>query len=889
MKNEKFYFMIGEENNTPTIEITNKMGYNIVVDTHDSYINEIIHRYDFTISWGDEIRTAQRTPLEDIDILPLTRQDNIIDRDLNILQWGVINDFTLDIVRNGEKFSSKIKINGEKACVLTENLLRVGNQLFYLKSNKLYTPSELVGDMDISYLENFLTLTRKYFPNIIINYMDYEIVNGQKLTPAPTLIIEKISFDSSLYIKLSHTVNDIKCDFLVKNDIDEIVMIDDEKKKIIISEVDTSVVHKSTEEITKVLYKNQRENNIKNSFYIDESNLIIIQEKLAREFILNDLLTLSGKYKIIGTTKLKKYNIKMSKPKLSGNFTHSIDYLEGEFDIDIEGEKFSLLDILSHYEKNSYITLGSGDNVLIDKKYIDRLERIFKDRESKKVKISFFDMPIVEELINDKIINTSFSKRKDFFKGINSVHKNKLVMPKINAKLREYQKYGYKWLKYLIDNNMGACLADDMGLGKTLQAIVLLTYIHQNSFDDSLVVMPKSLIYNWEKEIKKFNPNLPVAVYYGTARDTRVFGKGRVILTTYGTIRNDIQYLRKLNFASIILDESQNIKNINAQITKAVMLLRGKFRVALSGTPIENNLSELYSLFRFLNPKMFGSYEEFNNFYVIPITRENDELALTELRKKVYPFILRRVKKDVLQDLPEKIEKTIYIDMNDTQKRLYEERRRYFYDKVHNRIDDNGLARSRFYILQAINELRQITSCPEMNDANVISSKREILIDNIEEATENGHKVLVFTNYLSSIENIAKDLDEKNIKYLTMSGATKNRQELVDLFQNDESYKVFIMTLKTGGVGLNLTASDTIFIYDPWWNKTVENQAIDRAYRLGQDKTVFSYKLILRNTIEEKILKLQDSKIKLLDSLITEDSASLKKLSEKDIDFILGE
>ena len=235
------------------------------------------------------------------------------------------------------------------------------------------------------------------------------------------------------------------------------------------------------------------------------------------------------------------------------------------------------------------------------------------------------------------------------------------------------------------------------------------------------------------------------------------------------------------------------------------------------------------------------------------------------------------------------IEKTMYIEMNHEQKKLYEERRNYYYNMVHSQIKENGFGKTQFFILQALNELRQITSCPEVKSIGVTSSKREVLINNILDAVENGHKVLVFTNYISSIKNICEDLEKYGIKYLSMSGSTKDRQLLVNKFQKDNKYKVFVMTLKTGGVGLNLTAADTIFIYDPWWNKTVENQAVDRAYRLGQDRTVFSYKLILKDTIEEKILQLQESKIKLLDNLISEDSTTLKTLTEKDIEFILGE
>ena len=430
-------------------------------------------------------------------------------------------------------------------------------------------------------------------------------------------------------------------------------------------------------------------------------------------------------------------------------------------------------------------------------------------------------------------------------------------------------------------------MADDMGLGKTLQAIALISKTHEEKKKRSMVIMPKSLIFNWESEIKKFAPNLKIAVYYGINRELSILKKADVVLTTYGTIRNDIENLLKEKFDLLVLDESQNIKNINSQTTKAVLLLNAEKRVALSGTPVENNLLELYSLFRFLNPEMFGTVQSFTNNYIIPIQKYSDTSTIEELRKKIYPFLLRRVKKEVLADLPDKIEKLVYVDMNEEHRKYYEEKRKYYYSLLENNTSSQGTF-DKFFVLQAINELRHIVSSPELDNNKIISSKKEVLIENVIEAIENDHKVLIFVNYLSSIESICNSLKENKIKFLKMTGQTKDRQSLVDKFQSDNRYKVFVMTLKTGGVGLNLVSADTIFIYDPWWNKTVENQAIDRAYRLGQDKTVFAYKMIMRNTIEEKILKLQEIKDKLLDDLISEDNLSTKNLSKNDIEFILG-
>lgn len=757
-----------------------------------------------------------------------------------------------------------------------------------IKKNEFYELADLFTSIDKYELESFLTLVLKNYENIEIKYEDYQTIEGGLKEAIPQIVIEKISLDNSLYLRINSFISTMDYDFFLKNNIENIVTISELEKKIYVSKINLKKFSENFDDILKVLIKLQKKLGKKSLYYMDGEGFFILQEDLAREFVQKELLPLATKFNIIGTDRLKKYNIKAVKPKIVGTFNYNIDYFEGNLEIDIDGEKFSMKKFLDSYKKNDYIVLSDGTNILINRKYIEKLEKIFKT-EDEKVKISFFDMPLVEELIAEKIFSAEFINKKDFFEGINDIAKcDNNILPKINANLRDYQKYGYKWLYYLISNNLGACLADDMGLGKTLQAIVLLTKIHEFKNKKSLVIMPKSLIYNWENEIEKFSPNLKKGMYYGTNRDINIFKKADVILTTYGTVRNDIEKIIKINFEIVILDESQNIKNLNSQTTKAVMLLNAKNRLALSGTPIENNLLELYSLFRFLNPAMFGTIQEFNEEYILPIQKYGDSNAIKELKKKIYPFILRRIKKEVLKDLPEKIEKVQYIEMNAEHKAYYEERRKYYYKTLNENMIKDGLEKSKFFILQALNELRHITSSPEIKNKKISSSKKEILMENVIEAIENNHRVLIFANYLSSIESICESLEKRNIKYLKMTGQTKDRQTIVEKFQNNSRYKVLVMTLKTGGVGLNLTSADTIFIYDPWWNKTVENQAIDRAYRMGQDKTVFSYKLILKDSIEEKILKLQEMKSKLLDDLISEDNLSTKNLSKTDIEFILG-
>ncbi|MGF6907004.1 SNF2-related protein [Fusobacterium sp. PH5-44] len=892
------YYIIPVDKNLNKIEDIGEIEENIDEKTK-LVLEEIsnLKNNDFIISWGEEKKDFCVNDYPDILNLLEGCKNFVSENGEKIIFYNGKNTLSLVINETDDEniLSCELLLNEKykNPIFLDDNIAVVKNVIYFLEIEKdeFHVFDELVSKVNKNELEHFLTLTMKYFSGITFDYSDYTVVEEEEISPIPYILIEKISQDKSLYLKVDLTLSTMSYEFFQKNSIVKVAIVNEMEKKITINKILLTKIYDLIDEISRALIKRQKDLKLRANFFLDEENLILLQEKLAKEFIMNDLLHFASKYKIEGTDNLKKYNIRPVKPKIVGKFGDKIDYLDSEnVEIDIEGEKFSILDVVSTYKNGAkYISLSNGTNALINKKYIEKLERLFKE-ENNILKLSFFDYPLVEDMIESKILDSQIEYSKNFFMGINSLDKHGINMPlNLNAKLRKYQEYGYRWLYYLISNDLGGCLADDMGLGKTLQSIALLTKLNEEKRRKSLIVMPKSLIFNWEGEINRFSPQLKVGIYYGNGRNIHDLKDASVVLTTYGTVRNDIEQIKDYEFDIIILDESQNIKNINSQTTKAVMLLNGKNRIALSGTPIENNLSELYSLFRFLNPSMFGKVEDFNIHYAIPIQKDNDRETIEELRKKIYPFILRRVKKEVLKDLPDKIEKTMFIEMNSNQKQLYEERRIHYYNQIRSQIQENGLGKTQFYILQALNELRQITSCPEIKNTRVASSKREVLIHNIVEAVENGHKVLVFTNYINSIKSICEDLEKKGIKHISMTGGTKDRQELVEKFQNDKKCKVFVMTLKTGGVGLNLTAADTIFIYDPWWNKTVENQAIDRAYRFGQDRTVFSYKLILKDTIEEKILKLQEKKSELLDSLITEDNKSTKILTEKDIEFILGD
>ena len=898
MKDVKFYMLIeGEDNLYLALYDTEKnliSSYsNLNQSKINNYIENLENEKEFFISWEEE-KKSDYLKLDKILLEYLLEEEKFVNRDFERIIEKEIENVSL-LIRDNKEIEDRLDIYIE----INDNLLTKRNivenyiysqGIFYkinIEKDTQFQLLDLFQKIDKYELESYATLIFKNYKNIDIKYEDYETIISDEKTAIPQIIIEKIAFDNSLYLKINSIISTMDYEFFIKNKIETVLTVNELEKKLEISKINLENLSSDMFEIVKVLTKLQKNIGLKSSYYIDNENFIILNEELAKEFVKKELLQLTSKYIIIGTDRLRKYNIKAVRPKLSGKFSYNLDYFEGEVEVEIEGEKFSIQQLLNNYKKDEYIILSDGTNALINREYIEKLQRVFKEEDGNKIKVSFFDMPIVQDMIDEKAFENDFMGNKDFFEGINKLSIENAEYPKLNATLRDYQKYGYKWLKYLTDNSLGACLADDMGLGKTLQAIALLSKLHEEKKKKSMVIMPKSLIYNWENEIKKFSTKLKVGVYYGINRDFSSLKKVDVILTTYGTIRNDIENLLEEKFDMLILDESQNIKNVNSQTTKAVLLLNAKKRVALSGTPIENNLLELYSLFRFLNPEMFGSVQRFTNSYILPIQKYSDTSTIEELKKKIYPFLLRRVKKEVLKDLPDKIEKLVYVDMNNEHRKFYEERRKYYYSLLEKNTLNQGNF-DKFFVLQAINELRHIVSSPELESKKIISSKKEVLIENVVEAIENNHKVLVFVNYLSSIESICDSLKENKIKYLKMTGQTKDRQILVDKFQNDNRYKVFVMTLKTGGVGLNLVSADTIFIYDPWWNTTVENQAIDRAYRLGQDKTVFAYKMIMRNTIEEKILKLQEIKNKLLDDLISEDNLSTKNLSKSDIEFILG-
>jgi hypothetical protein len=467
------------------------------------------------------------------------------------------------------------------------------------------------------------------------------------------------------------------------------------------------------------------------------------------------------------------------------------------------------------------------------------------------------------------------------------------------GELRSYQRDGLGWLHFLPRFGFGGCLADDMGLGKTVQVLALLEARRElrasNKVADrpppSLVVVPRSLVFNWKQEAARFTPQLRVLDHTGIGRPEpgEHFHEFDVVLTTYGTLRRDILKLKDFIFDYCILDEAQAVKNASTESAKATRLLQAANRLALSGTPVENHLGELWSLFEFLNPGMLGGASVFRLGGTG--ARNPDEETRSLLAQALRPFILRRTKQQVAKDLPQKTEQTLYCELEPAQRQLYDELRQHYRQALLERVAREGLARNKIQVLEALLRLRQAACHPGLIDkkrGGDASAKLDMLLPQIAEVIDEGHKVLVFSQFTSLLALVRDRLDSGSVVYEYLDGRTRNRQEKVERFQNDPECRLFLVSLKAGGLGLNLTAAEYVYLLDPWWNPAVEAQAIDRTHRIGQTRPVFAYRLIARDTVEEKVLELQKTKRDLADAIINADNSLIRNLSQEDLRLLLS-
>ncbi|HJT88797.1 MAG TPA: DEAD/DEAH box helicase [Bryobacteraceae bacterium] len=467
------------------------------------------------------------------------------------------------------------------------------------------------------------------------------------------------------------------------------------------------------------------------------------------------------------------------------------------------------------------------------------------------------------------------------------------------GQLRDYQREGLGWMEFLRRFGFGGCLADDMGVGKTAQVLALLETRRvlrecgepgpDAPAGPSLAVVPKSLVFNWKQEAARFTPRLRVLDHTGLARNVRDFAAYDLVLTTYGTLRRDALEFKDLEFDYVVLDEAQAIKNAGSESAKAVRLLRGRHRLALSGTPVENHLGELWSLFEFLNPGMLGSASVFK--MAGGAARNPSEETRALLAHALRPFLLRRTKEQVARELPAKSEQTVFCELEPPQRKLYDELRAHYRRSLLGIIERQGLAKSKIQVLEALLRLRQAACHPGLLDPKRFgdpSAKLDMLMEHLGDVVEEGHKALVFSQFTSLLAIVRDRLDATGMRYEYLDGATRNRQECVERFQNDSTCPLFLISLKAGGLGLNLTAAEYVFLLDPWWNPAVEAQAVDRAHRIGQTRQVFAYRLIARDTVEEKVLELQSTKRDLAAAIISADNTPLRNLQREDLELLLS-
>lgn len=574
----------------------------------------------------------------------------------------------------------------------------------------------------------------------------------------------------------------------------------------------------------------------------------------------------------------------------------NIDWFELHADVDFNGAKVTFPELLAALSRgDGTILLDDGSLGILPEEWMKRYGLLagLGEIEGEHLKFGMVQAGILDALLMSQPTvdyDARFLEIRERLANFTGV-KPEQEPPTFHGELRPYQREGLGWLKFLEEFHFGGCLADDMGLGKTIQMLAFLEARRKKSKKriPSLVVVPKSLLFNWKQECEKFTPDLKSLEYAGLdrAKLRDDFTKYDLILTTYGTLRRDVLALKEIPFDYIILDEAQAIKNSSSQVAKASRLLQANHRIGLSGTPIENHLGDLCSIFEFLNPNMLGRSSAFKLHAADPENMETRQILADGLR----PLILRRTKQSVASELPEKLEQTIYCEMGDDQQRLYNELRDHYRDSLLGIIEDQGMAKSRMHVLEALLRLRQVSCHPALLDkatADEACAKLDVLVPHIEELLEEGHKTLVFSQFTSMLAIVRQHLDKKGIVYEYLDGQTRDRKERVERFQSDDQCGVFLISLKAGGLGLNLTAADYVFILDPWWNPAVETQAIDRAHRVGQTRQVFAYRLICRNTVEEKIAELQQQKRELADAILEQNNSLLQNLTTDDLKLLLS-
>lgn len=786
----------------------------------------------------------------------------------------LLNPFTTSLKKENDSYSFEIKLD-DNIYQITENIIEKDNKIYILDDNFINLNTLLknhnISNLSISedqvpkFVENILPIVKN---NIEIeeNIKDkFEIID-----PIP-----KLYFD----IKDDIVICDIK--FQYKEEINYFdntnILRNKQFEKQIINEIKS--------------YKfEEKENNFQLKNINDIGN-----------FIENEIIEISKKYEVYTTKKFDETNI-LKKNKIEAQFSIGQDnILSYNFDLgEINNKELEKI-FNSLHENKKYYKLKNGKILnLEENKDLEQLEDLMQDMDINYNELSN-TIPKYRAIYLDSLKEYKFLKTNNLFKEFinnfkNYKDKEPYISPKDKLILRDYQQIGVKWLYNIYKCDLGSILADEMGLGKSIQTICFIkALLHEAKDKQFLIVSPTSLIYNWQKEFEKFAPNINYQVIAENKqkRQELLSHNTNVIITTYGLLRQDYEIYKDKHFEVMIIDEAQNIKNPKTAISQTVKKINARTKIALTGTPIENSVIELWSIFEFIMPGYFTSLNKFQTKYNVKEFTDEKINILNNLNKQISPFILRRKKTEVAKELPKKIENNIYLDMYPEQKKLYVSQLNKTKEEMNEIIKTEGFLKARFKILQLLTKLRQICIDPKITFENYKyeSIKIDELTNIVQRIVENNHKILIFTSFKTALNIVKEKLESNNITTYTIDGSvsSKKRMELVENFNKDDT-NVFLIMLKAGGTGLNLTSADVVIHLDLWWNPQVENQATDRAHRIGQKNNVEVIKLICKGTIEEKIIELQNKKKILSDNLIegeNRDENIISKLSEKDIKNLL--
>lgn len=676
-----------------------------------------------------------------------------------------------------------------------------------------------------------------------------------------------------------------------------------DRDELIVPQADkVVVVHRNREKENEFIQKLQ---NLHSNFaYNEDSGTLALKgaDVLKNNwfFLFVDAMK-EMKTPVFGFEALKNFRFNTAKPSTKIFISSNTDWFDAKVDILFGDQQVSVAEVKRALaNKQQFVQLNDGTLGILPEEWLKKYSLLFRVGEGKSdtLKLSRYHLSVVDELYETRDEEELVVALEEKYETLKEFNKIKEIEPSDHLKpiLRPYQVAGYQWLNYLKDIKWGGILADDMGLGKTVQALSFMEfYRKENKSLKALVVCPTTLIYNWENEITKFTPELTYRIHHGATR-TRTKEEimdHEITITTYGTLRSDIKLLMSVDFDYVVLDESQAIKNPGSKVTKAACLLKAKNRLCMSGTPLQNNTFDIFAQMNFLNPGMLGTMEFFRQEFSIPIDKFGEQDRKDHLRKILFPFILRRTKEQVAKDLPEKQEMILFCEMESKQRNIYDAYRNDFRNQILGTIETQGIQKSQLTILQGLMKLRQICDSPAILNEQEKFENHSIKLDELaREITENigDHKALIFSQFLGMLALIRAKLEELGVKYEYFDGSTSapDRQKAIESFQNDEEKRVFLISLKAGGVGLNLTAADYVYIVDPWWNPAVEQQAIDRTHRIGQTKNIFAYRMICKDTIEDKILKLQEKKRALAKDIISDDSSFVKTLSREDVEYLFS-